>query len=84
MVLIERLQDNGLFKRISDTALKCSVELAAAKAAAILATVVKDMPLYTLRDERHVLVFRNDQTLADTLTQAAATTTTRFCDHGTL
>ena len=55
MVLIKELKESGLFKRLTDTALKNSVEQAAAKSAALLATVVRDMPLYTLHNERHIL-----------------------------
>jgi molecular chaperone HtpG len=59
---IERLADSALMKRLralSDDAevarLHSNVQQIAGKAAQLLTTVVKHMPLYTLHNERHIL-----------------------------
>lgn len=57
----EKLEDSALFQRLTQStdravlALATTVQSVATQAAALLATVVVDMPLYTLHNERHIL-----------------------------
>ena len=52
---LKSLAESKLFQRITDSALKAIVERTARESAALLGTVVSDMPLFTLHDERHIL-----------------------------
>ena len=49
------LSDSELFGRIQDSGLKSIVESTARKSADLLSTVIREMPLFTLHNERHIL-----------------------------
>lgn len=51
---LTKVEDSQLWKRL-DSELKFKVTTVATSAAALLKTVVRHMPLYTLHDERHIL-----------------------------
>lgn len=55
MVPLEKLADSALYKRIVDSSLKATADVAAREATALLDTVGRDMPLYTLHNQRHIL-----------------------------
>src|SRR5437899_3082866 len=52
---LRHLSESALFARVTDARLKSIVESAAEQSADLLGTVVRDMPLFTLHNERHIL-----------------------------
>jgi len=51
----DSLEASPIYQRITDPGLKRTVEKAAESSAALLGTVVVDMPLFTLHDKTHIL-----------------------------
>lgn len=55
MRLITRLEDSELYQKLTDIELQAVVTKAARNCASLLGTVVRDMPLFTLHNEQHIL-----------------------------